>query len=258
LALGPALIFLIGLSQYVLAQALHESWHFYSRTPKQKFIQNIFLSFPLGIPSKARDSHFNHHKFFGKPLLDPDYEIYTLFPPTKHTFIKKFLYSFFGFAAFKRLTQILQTHSENGNNHGFLHRNELISLCTIQLIIFLFYFMLFGNIFYYFFFWLLPIVIIVKPLTDFRLIAEHGSIKNSPVLRSFVQYKPLHTSLIIGAFGFNLHGEHHLHPSVKYSDLSFTKEYIFNSHVPCKTELFHGTHLSFLLQFYRLLDKKVV
>jgi hypothetical protein len=37
LALGPALIFLIGLSQYVLAQALHESWHFYSRTPKQKF-----------------------------------------------------------------------------------------------------------------------------------------------------------------------------------------------------------------------------
>ena len=112
---------LIGFGQYVLAQSLHEAWHFYFRGFK-KILSIIFISYPLGIPDDARASHFLHHRYLGDPNLDPDYAIYNKVI-SKKMFWMFVLNSVTGLSAIKRFFELLIKDFMNIFCHAFTFRN---------------------------------------------------------------------------------------------------------------------------------------
>ena len=247
---GFPLWLLMGVTQYVLAQGLHEAWHFHFKG-KAKKISRFLISYPLGIPQSAKDIHFAHHRFFGDPQKDPDYSTYGTIPKSKAEFQVFVAKSFFGISAVARFLQLTKASDKAVERDK--KTSDLFLIVAAQLIILLVFFLL-GIWQLYLLYWILPLITLVKTVTNFRLIAEHGEQDGSVGLRSFLSKSKF--SKWIGAYGFSEHAEHHLVPSIEYRDLPVITKVITSSTLTTKgsgtlrVEYVEGNHFQYLAKIY--------
>ena len=92
-----------------------------------------------------------------------------------------------------------------------------MALLAVQLVIFMLFYIWFGNLYFYFIFWCLPIATIGKLCSSTRLLCEHSSAEKGWVFRSIDG--PRWKTWLFGAFDFNYHAEHHLAPSIPFANL---------------------------------------
>lgn len=255
-----AVFFSLGWLQYCIAQAFHEAIHQkLGYKNMDGFISGILTAYPIGLTPSYCQLHLAHHRYAGDPLFDPDYHTYSYFPPSKIKmlwhFLKKFLVlpAILQFFTMKKREIGKPGHSSSKTKA----LKENILLIIVQLTI-LGIFTLAFNPGYYIIFWLLPLVTVVKSMNSIRLLCEHGDPKKTFVYRSFTT-----PGYILGVFGFNKHGEHHIYEKVPYENLGI----LFNKlqeHISVKNaqefnqineiyEVYDGNHLDLLIQWFRKL-----
>ena len=254
---GFAIYLLIGVGQYILAQSLHEAWHYYF-FGRWKMLSRFLISYPLSIPISARIAHFSHHRNFGDSENDPDFMSYSGFPKTKYGFLKFLMFGLSGCSAILRFIQLIKAPVRSGIISSKVNIfSEIISILMVHILIFLL-FSIFSKWYYYLLFWVMPVLTIVKILVNLRLIAEHGNLKAGTRFRTFLS-NSLSTKLV-GAFGFANHAEHHLFPNVCSFQLPEITTFILEkkigdhsiSSVDC--EYTRLSHFRYLYQIYCSLD----
>jgi fatty acid desaturase len=206
----PLAFCVIGWCQFSLTHALHEVVHYNCGRPHRELLGAMLTAYPIGLTMRYRYVHYAHHKHFGDPELDPEYEAYSNFPSNKLQFLLRLFKNASGFAAVKQF--FFQAAPDAPCNK---YRETALLLLTHAVI-----FTAFAVCFTwwaYIVFWVLPIITVAKLCSSTRALCEHGSPDGGPVYRT-ITGSFLATQLL-GMFKFHFHAEHHAHPSIPYSRL---------------------------------------
>lgn len=251
-------IFAIGWSQFSLSNALHEGLHKNFGKKHSEFLTAILTAYPIGFSMEYRNTHLDHHRYFGDKDKDPDYSGYCNFPKSKIQLLQRLLYNISGIAAIKQFIKENISVKDSKNDGPKMNDNSILfKLATMQLVIMGLFLLLFKDIhmlagfFAYCLFWIFPLVTVAKFCSSTRLLCEHGTPKSQKVYRTitgtFIQTNSL------GAFRFNYHGEHHIKPSIPYTNLKEAKETMnltIRKGDIAYEEYNHG-YFSLLLQWFR-------
>jgi len=208
----------IGWCQFALSNALHEALHNNFGKKQNNLIASILCAYPIGFMFSYKQIHLDHHKFFGDPIKDPDFNSYNPFPKSKIALLSKLIYNVSGLSA---ITQFLYKNKTNKKG------NEFINLLITQLLLISFFITLNNNfsegLFMYVCIWILPLITIAKLLSTIRLLCEHGSLNDQLTYRtitgSIIQTK------ILGPFNFHYHSEHHINPWIPYKYLKYSTSF---------------------------------
>lgn len=203
----------IGWGQFALFNALHEGLHKRMGAPHREFVGLLLTAWPLGFSASYRQLHLNHHKFFGHPQRDPDYNNYANFPSHRRAFIARLLLNISGIAAARQFLGMLgEGKAETSKNTG----GGFFPVIATQLLL-LGIFAATAGWLYYFWLWLVPLATFAKFFTSTRTFCEHASPDNQAVIRtitgSFLGEK------VFGVFNFHYHAEHHRFVGIPCSQL---------------------------------------
>lgn len=221
-------IIIIGWCQFSLSNALHEALHKNFGKKHNEFLSAILTAYPIGFTFAYRKTHMDHHKYFGNPELDPDFDSYSPFPKSKVDMLKRIIYNISGIAAIKQF--FFENRKNRKKDAG---KSDFIALTITQFFILTIFVLVFNEPFLisgviaYIFFWLFPLVSIAKLFSSTRLLCEHGSPNNRLTFRTITGN--IFQTNTLGAFKFNYHAEHHIEPYIPYSSLKQAKEIIKGS-----------------------------
>jgi fatty acid desaturase len=227
--------FLIGIFQYHLLVALHESCH--NGLFSKKSINSLFARIIAGLLTfdsiSGKRTHMHHHKMFGLNVLDPDYPDYIITPNQNNFFF--FIISIFLRPFFKQLglskSKNFHSLNETGRCKSFSYITTIIVTQSL-----LFFSFLFITDFWwsYFLFWIAPLPIVPSILTRLRTMGEHGGLteENPNVYKQFLyartnkedrnglyQLRSWIECFFLAPYNFNYHHEHHLRPGIPYNNL---------------------------------------
>jgi fatty acid desaturase len=243
--LGAAIYVVIGWGQFCLSNGQHEAIHHNFGAPHRESISMFLTAYPIGLTRAYRQVHFNHHRYFGDAVRDPDYGNYANFPASKLALLKRLLINVSGFIA---LRQFLR--QETGQSSRF----DVAQLVVVQLIILALFSMVTSPL-YYCIFWLLPIITIARCCSFMRTFCEHANeISGEEFTYRSINGSTLQT-LVLGMFRFNYHAEHHLYPSVPYPHLPRTSQIILQRAGPDQRiyEIYNGGYLGLLFHWSKSL-----
>ncbi len=194
---------LIGWCQFALFNALHEGLHKRFGQPHRELLAYALTAWPMGFGESYRKIHLDHHKYFGEPERDPDYENYANFPSNRRAFIWRLLLNLSGFMAVIQFFGMRQQSTGRGNTS---RDSSLLKIVISQILILLTFTATVGW-YYYIWLWLIPLVTFGKFFSSTRTFCEHASPDDQPIIRtitgSFLGEK------IFGVFCFHYHAEHH-------------------------------------------------
>jgi len=247
---------LIGWGQFSIGNGMHEAVHHNLRNRRSDRWASLLTAYPIGLTMSYRAVHLQHHRHLGTEK-DPELALYTSFPRSRVEMVLRFLWFVSGIPA---LMQFFQQQSVGAKTSSYF---EPMAFLTVQIVIAALFYLAFGNLVFYIFFWALPIATVGKLLSSTRLLCEHGSPKRDWVVRT-ISGPPLQT-LVMGAFDFNYHGEHHLFPSVPYAglkrlhELNFAYAKAHPDYAPFegRLEFFEGGYLSLLARWFGELPLQV-
>lgn len=242
------LIFLsIGWIQFALLNANHDALHKNFGAPHREYLGWILTGFPLGLAKNYRKVHLLHHRFFGDPNRDPDYQVYGFSPKTKLQFILKISYNLTGIAA---ANQFLSQFAKNKKNNFGSSFTEFLEVFATQLALFLIITVV-WNPFAYIIFWLLPIATISKTLAFLRGFSEHSSPSGKPVIRTITGN--IFDLNWLGIFSFNYHSEHHAYPIIPFTNLKKAHEFVGKVESKYEVVVYNKGYLGYLFEYLSVL-----
>jgi fatty acid desaturase len=258
LAAIPAYIaafIVIGWAQYSLGNGLHEAVHHNLRNRTSDRLAALLTAYPVGLTMTYRAVHLGHHKYLGTKD-DPEFSVYTSFPPTKNALILRFLWFVSGIPAILQFLEQQRSAVSAGGKRSYF---DLFCFVGVQLGLICLFWWGYGNPLYYIAFWALPIATVGKLLSTTRLLCEHGSPTRDWVVRTIDGRR--WQTWVMGAFDFNYHGEHHLWPSVPYAQLqrlhrvhrSYFEQHPEYQPFEGRFEFFSGGYLALLSHWFRIL-----
>ncbi|MEW6268746.1 MAG: fatty acid desaturase [Thermodesulfobacteriota bacterium] len=251
----PLAFVVVGWCQFAIVQALHEAAHqVLGRKTWGSTLAGMLMTYPLALTLQFRGQHLDHHRHFGDPDKDPDFDGYARFPRSKLALVAHLVRSATGIPA---IVSFLRKSSDQSTlqAQGTTVAAELAKLVAAQAVVFALLTLALGP-WHYVFLWALPLLTVVKLCTAARLLCEHGSPDKPFVWRSFggtfVERN------LLGAFGLNYHAEHHLYPTIPYENLA----QVFRRHLDARRtagaaadddflEVYCGGHLGLLRDWFR-------
>jgi fatty acid desaturase len=212
---GMGLFVGVGWVQFSLSNGLHEALHYNFGNRKGDTTTALLLAYPIGFTMSYRRVHHLHHVYWATSR-DPDRTGYSNFPRTKWALLGRVLWNLSGVAAVR---QFVELQLSRGRDRGMSAkpRAELAWLAGTQVTIFAIFTLTYGSPLAYFLLWLAPLATVAKALSSTRLLCEHGSPDKPTVIRTITGAR--WRTLLLGAFDFNYHAEHHLYPSIPFAHL---------------------------------------
>jgi fatty acid desaturase len=116
-------------------------------------------------------------------------------------------------------------------------RREYLYVLPAQVVLFVAFYLLTGNLLSYFVFWAMPMVAVGAGLNALRATIEHADPDEPPTnCRSF-HSNPIER-MIVGPFNFNLHYEHHRFMTVPYYKVNEVNQRVMaaNHYANCQIE----------------------
>jgi len=215
--------------QLALTHMVHEASHFRLLQNKKlnDFLSDFFFAAPVLITTQHyRMQHLPHHKHLGSSGLDTDRRAwYTI----RHWhFVRRSLLILSGGEALVTFLSYSKVDEKVPANKAALARR--IALVAVTNGLLMAYCAWLGNVWLYFGLWVLPLFTLTMYLLTLRVIAEHQLVEYAhqetdafqhdladPLIRT-VQPGPL-GRFLLGPLNFFYHHEHHLAPSVRYTNL---------------------------------------
>lgn len=247
----------IAVFQYILVHAAHECVHQDFRTNNfHSLLFAMITVYPLGLTRNLRSEHLRHHREFGNPILDPDYDAYWPFPTSKISFLFRIFSNISGFSAIRQVMNRIYKKGESLSPKKQLNFNNSFELAMVILfqISILLIFENFCGFIFYFVLYLFPLITFTKLFSQLRGLAEHGDPSNLPTLRSF--HGTDIVGKIFGAYGFRQHATHHLVPTLPSEKLTAADHLMMNSSKIEKdidfyeVQIYKGNHLQLLIDWF--------
>lgn len=249
-------MFVISVFQYILVHATHECVHQdFKGNNFHSLVSAIITAYPLGLTRNLRTEHLRHHREFGHPVLDPDYDAYWPFPVSRLSFLSRVLSNISGFSAIRQFMG--RINNKNNKEKKMLvkkqsefNNNFEISLVILTQLLILFIFSIFFDPAFYFLLYLIPLITFVKLFNQLRGLAEHGDPQNRPTLRSFNGADII--GRVFGVYGFRHHAAHHLIPAVSSENLEAAHNLIMtcklqNNDNEHEIQIYEGNHIQLLM-----------
>jgi len=228
--LVSALCFIVIASrQLALTHMVHEASHF-RLLPNKKLndlVSDFFFAAPVLITTQHyRAQHLPHHKHLGNSGLDTDRRAwYTI---RRWHFVRRSLLILSGGEALATFLSYSNVNENASAGKAALARRVMLVAITNGLL--LGYCAWLGSVWLYVGLWVLPMFTLTMYFLTLRVIAEHQMVEYShqqtdafrhdlsdPLIRT-VQPGPL-GRFLLGSLNFFYHHEHHLAPSVRYTNL---------------------------------------
>ena len=228
IALGVAIVLLMGLRMNAFGVILHEGSHgclAKSRPLNDKLTNWLSAFWTINSVEEYRPTHRLHHRYLGQDR-DPDRTFYLV--PARHgalTFMV--LQDLLGVTAFRRATtRIAGTSTESGAPASLLARPQLLVGKAVTQVVILGQFILFQGvlrgILFYAVFWLVPIVCLFPMIVRLKTITEHydEGLRGDRMVQwtsrtSCASWLQNH---LIGS-RMEYHFEHHIVPTIPYGGL---------------------------------------
>jgi fatty acid desaturase len=257
--IGIVAIPIIGWAQFSISNGFHEALHYNFGKKHSDLVSSILTAYPIFLTMDYRAIHLAHHKYFGDPVKDPDYENYRPFPKSKGDFLKRMFYHLSGISAVKQFFSMNGINEEQKVDNKDVDKYGKKGLILTQLVIItLFYFAFKGEYIIEGFiafglFWMIPVVTVGKCLSSSRLLCEHGNASDQLTYRT-ITGNLLSTSTL-GAYKFNFHAEHHIKAFIPYTNLEASKEIIGGKIVRDDIiyDEYHGGYVSLLWKWFKKL-----
>jgi fatty acid desaturase len=220
----------ISSRQLAMTHLVHDASHYrlFKSRRLNDLASDLVLAGPVLISTESyRVQHLPHHQHLGDRALDSDQR--TWYSLKGWNFLKRTVLTLLGWEAFVTFLSYADASSAqaSGSVKGLIWRLA----CTLPgNALLLGYCWLLGNVYLYLLLWLLPMFTLTMYLLILRVIAEHQTIEYArrgedrsgesfehPLIRT-VTPGPL-GKLLLGPMNFFYHHEHHLAPSVPYTQL---------------------------------------
>lgn len=220
----------IASRQLAMTHLVHDASHYrlFKSRRLNDLVSDLTLAGPVLISTESyRVQHLPHHQHLGDRALDSDQR--TWYSLKGWNFLKRTLLTLLGWEAF---VTFVSYANASGKPSGAGGENLLWRLaCTLPgNALLLAYCGLLGNIYLYLLLWIVPMFTLTMYLLILRVIVEHQTLEyaskgvdrsqesfENPLIRT-VTPGPL-GKLLLGPMNFFYHHEHHLAPSVPYTQL---------------------------------------
>ena len=206
---------IVGIATHSLGLLGHETYHnsFFVSRRTNEIVGKYVFHLPLGSNfSKLKEIHLAHHRYVGTSD-DPDRIHWDWTPNSKaHRFylLKSLTGVHFFESVYQFLKQMTVAVQPNRTNTDTPSRFDLLQIIGTQGVILL-VFSYTGHPIQYFTAWLLPILIVGRVIEDLRLFCEHFGGD------TFIfEDAKLWERILFSRANFQLHGVHHLAPSVPW------------------------------------------
>lgn len=167
---------LLGRSFARFAILGHESAHrlLFSNRKVNDWVGRWLIAYPAFVPLDVyRRSHMAHHREEFGPS-EPDLALYSGYPITRNSWLRKLRRDAFGSSGWKNLKPLLQAL------RSATARPVAIPILLWQVVLFVGLWVGLGHWWIYPLFWLLPQMTVWRVLNRLRAVAEHGGMEASP------------------------------------------------------------------------------